>query len=75
METWVNDDAGNPIYGLGLVHYAAGDLVGYGHSGGGIGAGCILMYIPQVKLYFFIATQHRHIIRRRFAGKGQLNER
>src|SRR6185295_10458275 len=56
METWVNDNAGNPVYGLGLVHYAAGGLVGYGHSGGGIGAGCILMYIPAKRLYVFIAT-------------------
>jgi D-alanyl-D-alanine carboxypeptidase len=56
MKTWVNDDNGYPIYGLGLVHYSAGDIEAYGHSGGGIGAGCILMYIPQKKLYFFIAT-------------------
>ena len=56
METWVNDASGNPIYGLGLVHYAAGGLTGIGHSGGGIGGGCILMYVPERKLYLFMAT-------------------
>ncbi|MFC4218933.1 hypothetical protein [Flagellimonas marina] len=28
---------------------------GFGHSGGGIGAGCELYYIPEKKMYFFIA--------------------
>jgi len=56
METWVNDQNGNPIYGLGLVHYAAGGLTGFGHSGGGIGGGCILMYVPEKKLYLFMST-------------------
>ena len=56
MKTWVNDDQGNPVYGLGLVHYAAGGLEGYGHSGGGIGGGCILIYVPEKKLYVFMAT-------------------
>ncbi len=56
METWVNDDQGNPVYGLGLIHYAAGGLEAYGHSGGGIGSGCILMYIPEKKTYVFMAT-------------------
>jgi D-alanyl-D-alanine carboxypeptidase len=56
METWVNDHDGNPIYGLGLVHYSAGGLSGFGHSGGGIGGGCILMYVPEKKLYIFMAT-------------------
>jgi D-alanyl-D-alanine carboxypeptidase len=56
MKQWVNDDAGKPIYGLGLVHYEAGGLVGYGHSGGGIGAGCILLYVPEKKVYVFMST-------------------
>lgn len=56
MQHWVNDDKGNPIYGLGLVHYEAGGLVGLGHSGGGIGAGCVLMYVPAKKTYLFMAT-------------------
>jgi D-alanyl-D-alanine carboxypeptidase len=56
METWVNDGSGNPVYGLGLTHFEAGGIEGYGHSGGGIGAGCILLYIPMAKTYVFFAT-------------------
>lgn len=56
MKQWVNGDDGKPIYGLGLVYYAAGGLTGYGHSGGGIGAGCILIYVPEKKTYIFMAT-------------------
>ncbi|GEO09254.1 serine hydrolase domain-containing protein [Segetibacter aerophilus] len=56
MKEWVNDDAGKPIYGLGLVRYEAGGLMGYGHSGGGIGGGCILLYVPEKKIYIFMAT-------------------
>jgi D-alanyl-D-alanine carboxypeptidase len=56
MKQWVNGDDGKPIYGLGLVYYAAGGLIGYGHSGGGLGAGCILIYVPEKKTYIFMAT-------------------
>jgi D-alanyl-D-alanine carboxypeptidase len=56
MKQWVNGDDAKPIYGLGLVYYAAGGLTGYGHSGGGIGAGCILIYVPEKKTYIFMAT-------------------
>lgn len=56
MQEWVNDNDGKPIYGLGLVHYEAGGIEAYGHSGGGVGAGCILMYIPAVETYVFLAT-------------------
>jgi len=56
MKTWVNDDAGKPIYGLGLVYYEAGGLKGFGHSGGGIGAGCMLIYVPEKNTYIFMAT-------------------
>ena len=56
MQNWVNDDSGNPVYGLGLVRYEALGLKGYGHSGGGIGAGCILVYVPEKKIYVFMAT-------------------
>ena len=56
MQEWVNDDEGKPIYGLGLVHYEAGGIEAYGHSGGGVGAGCILMYVPAMQTYVFLAT-------------------
>ena len=56
MKTWVKDDSGNPVYGLGLAHYEAGGIEAYGHSGGGVGAGCILLYIPVAQTYVFFAT-------------------
>jgi D-alanyl-D-alanine carboxypeptidase len=54
MKTWVNDTAGNATYGLGLDHAMIGNMEGWGHSGGGIGAGCQLYYIPDKNLYYFI---------------------
>jgi len=56
MQHWVIDEHGSPVYGLGLAHYQAGDIEAFGHSGGGIGAGCILMFIPAAKTYIFFAT-------------------
>ena len=55
MKTWVNDGNGNPIYGLGLVHREMGGFEAYGHSGGGIGAGCELYYFPEKNTCYFIA--------------------
>lgn len=54
MMTWVMRD-GKPAYGLGL---ASNEIAGerfYGHSGGGLGAGCELRYFPDKRLYMFIA--------------------
>jgi len=56
MQSWVNNKSGNPIYGMGLSYFAQGGIVGYGHGGGGIGAGCLLLYVPSKKTYVFIAT-------------------
>ncbi|HTQ66635.1 MAG TPA: serine hydrolase domain-containing protein [Puia sp.] len=56
MQKWVNNDEGKPTYGMGLFRFAEGDIVGYGHGGGGIGAGCLLIYIPVKKVYIFMAT-------------------
>lgn len=56
MQEWVNDDQGHKIYGLGLVYYEQAGLTAFGHSGGGVGAGCILLYVPQKKTYIFLAT-------------------
>ncbi len=55
MKTWVNDSKGNPAYGLGLDYTLFQGEVAYGHSGGGIGAGCNLYYFPQQNVYVFIA--------------------
>jgi D-alanyl-D-alanine carboxypeptidase len=55
MKTWVSNAKGEPIYGLGLVHFTKNGYEAFGHSGGGIGAGCELYYFPEKRLYYFIA--------------------
>jgi D-alanyl-D-alanine carboxypeptidase len=56
MMTPVKNDKGNPVYGLGLSYFQAGGIEAWGHGGGGIGAGCLLLYIPADKTCLFIAT-------------------
>jgi D-alanyl-D-alanine carboxypeptidase len=56
MKTTVRNDKGVAIYGLGLSHLEAGGIEAWGHGGGGIGAGCVLLYIPAAKTGLFIAT-------------------
>lgn len=56
MRTWVKNDTGAPVYGLGLSYFQAGGIEAWGHGGGGIGAGCLLLYIPAAKTSLFIAT-------------------
>jgi D-alanyl-D-alanine carboxypeptidase len=55
MQLWVNDKKGNPTYGLGLDYSIFVGHTGYGHSGGGIAAGCQLYYFPEKKIYAFLA--------------------
>jgi D-alanyl-D-alanine carboxypeptidase len=55
METWVKNKKGKPVYGLGLAYREIDGVKGYGHSGGGIGAGCELYFFPEKDLYYFIA--------------------
>ena len=56
MQQWVNNDEGKPVYGLGLIHFDLEGIIGYGHGGGGLGAGCVLLYVPSKKIYLFLAT-------------------
>jgi len=56
MQTWVNNKDGKPTYGMGLIHFDLGGIQGIGHGGGGIGAGCMLLYVPAKKTYIFLAT-------------------
>jgi D-alanyl-D-alanine carboxypeptidase len=56
MQAWVLNSKGEPAYGLGLAHATFKGHVAYGHSGGGIGAGCQLYYFPQKNLYMFVAV-------------------
>lgn len=55
MKKFVRDAKGNERYGLGLAHASMLGQTGYGHSGGGIGAGCELYYFPEKKTYIFVA--------------------
>jgi len=56
MKTWVKNDKGTPVYGLGLSYFQAGEIEAWGHGGGGIGAGCLLLYVPAYKTSLYIAT-------------------
>ena len=55
MTTWVNNSEGKPRYGLGLAYNKIAGKVAYGHTGGGLGAGCELRYFPKEELYVFVA--------------------
>jgi len=57
MLTFVKNDTGKYAYGYGLgIHedYYNQHIM-YGHTGGGIGAGCDLEYLPDQNVYFFLA--------------------
>ncbi|MBD0257614.1 MAG: beta-lactamase family protein [Cytophagales bacterium] len=54
MKTWVNNRKGEPAYGLGLAYATVHGQVAYGHTGGGLGAGCQLYYFPEKGVYVFI---------------------
>lgn len=56
MFDFVKDEKGNDKYGMGMFYFDLGGITAYGHGGGGIGAGCGLLYIPSHKTYLFIST-------------------
>jgi len=56
MLDFVKDEKGNKRYGLGLTYFDLAGIPAYGHGGGGIGAGCGLLYVPSHKIYVFFAT-------------------
>lgn len=56
MQQWVKNEQGRPVYGLGLIHFDIEGIQAIGHGGGGLGAGCALVYFPSKKLYLFLAT-------------------
>ncbi len=56
MKSWAKDSKGNPTYGLGLDYAVFQNQIAYGHSGGGIGAGCQLYYFLEKNVYFFIGV-------------------
>ncbi|MBI5370827.1 MAG: beta-lactamase family protein [Sphingobacteriales bacterium] len=56
MLHFVKDENGNDKYGMGIFYFDLGGIPAYGHGGGGVGAGCGLLYIPSHKTYLFIAA-------------------
>jgi len=56
MQEWVTNEKGEKRYGLGLTYYDLDVTYGIGHSGGGIGAGCVLIYLPELNGIVFMAT-------------------
>lgn len=56
MFDFVKDEKGNKRYGMGMIYFDLEGLPSYGHGGGGVGAGCGLMYIPSHKIYVFFST-------------------
>jgi len=56
MLDFVKDEKGNNRYGMGISYFDLGGLPAYGHGGGGIGAGCGLVYVPSHKTYLFLST-------------------
>lgn len=68
MQDWVVKD-GAKRYGLGLSYYDLGVTYAIGHSGGGIGAGCVLMYLPELDAYVFMATNFSTLIESKIVEK------
>ncbi|MBC2839653.1 serine hydrolase [Robiginitalea sp. SC105] len=56
MQDWVTNENGDPVYGLGLARYDLDVTYAIGHSGGGVGAGCVLLYLPDLDAIVFLAT-------------------
>lgn len=54
MQTWVRNKDGEFAYGLGLDYDIIEGEIAHGHSGGGLGAGCQLLYFPNKELYVFM---------------------
>ncbi len=56
MQEFVLNEAGDKRYGLGIQYYDLDVTYALGHSGGGIGAGCVLLYLPELNAIVFMAT-------------------
>ena len=56
MQEFVLNDKGEKRYGLGIQYYDLDVTYALGHSGGGIGAGCVLLYLPELDSIVFLST-------------------
>ena len=69
MFDFVKDEKGHNRYGMGMIYFDLGGIIAYGHGGGGIGAGCVLAYIPSHKIYLFMATNLGVLVESNLAQK------
>jgi D-alanyl-D-alanine carboxypeptidase len=53
---FVKDEKGHNRYGMGIIYFDLDGVPAYGHGGGGMGAGCGLIYVPSRKIYLFFST-------------------
>lgn len=56
MQEFVKNEEGEKRYGLGIQYYDLDVTYALGHSGGGVGAGCVLLYLPELDSLVFMAT-------------------
>ncbi len=56
MQEFVLNEEGEKRYGLGIQYYDLDVTYALGHSGGGVGAGCVLLYLPELDSFVFMAT-------------------
>lgn len=70
MSDWIQKDGQNR-YGLGLTYFPLDQIYGVGHSGGGLGSGCVLIYVPRQEAYIFLATNFNTMIEGKITSKCQ----
>lgn len=56
MQEWVKNEKGEETYGMGLYWSQLQNYPAIGHGGAGIGAGALLYYLPEQKLYVCLAV-------------------
>ncbi|MEM9078378.1 MAG: serine hydrolase domain-containing protein [Bacteroidota bacterium] len=62
MQEFVLNDKGEKRYGLGIQYYDLDVTYALGHSGGGVGAGCVLLYLPELDSIVFMSTNFNTLI-------------
>jgi D-alanyl-D-alanine carboxypeptidase len=62
MLSFVKNEKGDDVYGLGIYRGTYGGKKAYGHGGSGIGAGGILYYLPENQVYVFLSANFGTIL-------------
>jgi D-alanyl-D-alanine carboxypeptidase len=52
-----------------MIYFDLGGQPAYGHGGGGIGAGCVLAYIPSKNAYVFLSTNFNCFVESNLSAK------